>query len=248
MRKLLAVFLIIALGAGFVIARESPADPLWQKAVALAGANLDLVPGKMMSRIIELDDNGKTKSVNESWLRFYLAPDKQVETELLKAVKDGKDITAEQRKKMAEDRKKQTASADSKDNKRPKKSIDLSDSNPFAPGIQASVIKKSLDRREIIQEKNCLVYEYHYTKDELSYKGLAWLEEDTGTPLRLQYSLDPLPKYTTRMLTVINYSSDNSGLWHPATMTMEAAGKFLMIKKNLRMVFEFSEYWRHSGD
>lgn len=247
MRKLLAVLLFITLGIGIVIAQESPADLLWQKAATLAGANLDWMPGKTMSRIMELDDNGETKSVTESWLRFYLDQNNQVETELLKAVKDGKDITTEQRKKMAEDRKKQTDSPDSKDKKRPKKNIDLSDYNPFAPGIQASLTKKNLNRREIVQEKHCLVYEYRFTEEALCYKGLAWLEEATGTPLKLQYSLDPLPKYTTRMLTVVHYYSGNNGEWYPTSMTMEAAGKFLMIKKNLRIIMEFSEYWRNSG-
>lgn len=247
MRKLFAVFLVIILGIGFVIAQESPADPLWQKAVTLAGANLDWVPGKTMSRVIELDDSGKTKSITESWFRFYLDQDNQVEAELLKEVKDGKDITAERRKKMAENRKKQTAAPDSKNEKRPKKNIDLSDSNPFVPEIQSTVTKKNLERREVVQGENCLVYEYKFTGDELSYKGLVWLEETTGTPLKLKYSLVPLPKYTTRMLTIIHYYSGNNGEWYPATMTMEAAGKFLLVKKNLRMVFEFSEYWKHSG-
>ena len=65
-------------------------DSLWQKAVALSGANEDWVPGLLVVRMEMLDGRGKAQSVEETWLKMSLGPDGKIKKDLIKQVKDGK--------------------------------------------------------------------------------------------------------------------------------------------------------------
>jgi len=90
----------------------APAHPaLWIQAVSIFELNKNLVPGKVFQKIQELEKDGRVKSETDVDVALSLDDAGKIKTEIVKASKDGKDITAEQRKKADETAKKQAKAA-----------------------------------------------------------------------------------------------------------------------------------------
>jgi hypothetical protein len=234
-----------------VFAADAP-DSLWQKAVAIAEANRDAIPGTMFSTVENLDDKGKPKETEQRWMRFSLGPDGQVTSEITKVVKDGKDVTAaEQAKQKAEQAKTKTEQGRKKDEKREKEKTDGvrvefgSGDDVFSAATGATTSVKPLDEKKTIENKQCVGYAFtQKRKSGETLEGTAWLEESTGVPVRTQYTPKPLPKYTKRMQTTVEYKHSPEGSWHPKRYTVEGSGGFLWIKKTMRIRIEFGEWWK----
>lgn len=72
---------------------------LWDKAAALSERARDYVPGTMTSTVEELNGDGSRKSITQSVLALtYDQGAKNPKTQLVRATRDGKDVTAEMSK------------------------------------------------------------------------------------------------------------------------------------------------------
>jgi hypothetical protein len=90
--------LVLALCAGPLW----PQAELWDRAGQIADRGKDLLPGAMHSVMEELDANGALKSVVEMDLRYsYDAAGKRQTSEVVRAIRDGRDVTEETRRDMA---------------------------------------------------------------------------------------------------------------------------------------------------
>jgi len=233
---LAALFLILPLCAQ----ETSLQDSLWQKAVNLSGANEDWVPGLLVVRMEMLDGRGSAQSTEETWLKLSLGPDGKIKRDQIKQVKDGK-------VKDGPETKVEARSGDGK-KKGEKKgtSISVSSSdNPFSPKVQGNVSAKRTAQLKTILGKPCAGYEFKLsTKEGETLSGTAWLEEPTGIPLEIQYTVRPLPAHIQRLSTLVCYETTPEGAWHPQEMVLEGSGGFLFIKKAYRGVIRFSDYWK----
>lgn len=249
MKRIVLFLFILCLiyPASKVNSAETGADPLWQKAVAVAAQNQNWVPGTMMARVENLDEKGNLKSLEEeSWTRYFLGQDGQIDVEIIKVIAKGKDVTEERRKELKELKAKTKNKEKDKEKEKSGTSMDLSDTNPFNPDIQSTVRVTPLNREEPVQEKQCLVYEYSWKKTEGTiFKGTAWLEKNSGSPAQIRYSPEPLPKHTTKLVTTIHYKYSADGACCPTVMVVEGGGSFLMIKKFLRITMYLSEFWKY---
>lgn len=214
-------------------------DSLWQKAVALSGANEDWVPGLLVVRMEMLDGRGKAQSVEETWLKMSLGPDGKIKKDLIKQVKDGKVKDGPETKVEAR------SGEGKKKGERAKTSISISSDNPFSPKVQGNVSAKRTAQPKTILGKPCAGYEFKLsTKEGKTLSGTAWLEEPTGIPLEIQYTVRPLPAHVQRLSTLVRYETTPEGAWCPREMVMEGSGEFLFIKKAYRGVIRFSDYWK----
>jgi hypothetical protein len=233
---LVTLFFILPLCAQ----KTSIQDSLWQKAVTLSGANEDWVPGLLVVRMEMLDGRGSTQNTEETWLKMSLGPDGKIKKDLIKQVKDGK-------VKDGPETKVEARSGDGK-KKGEKKgtSISVSSSdNPFSPKVQGNVSAKRTAQLKTILGKPCAGYEFKLsTKEGETVSGTAWLEDPTGIPLEIQYSVRPLPAHVQRLSTLVRYETTPEGAWRPREMVMEGSGGFLFIKKAYRGVIRFSDYWK----
>jgi hypothetical protein len=242
---------------------------LWAQAVHVFELNKDFVPGKMSQKVLELDDKGAVKSTTDADISLSLDPAGKIKTDIVKATKDGKDVTADERKKAAErekkaakeeakqaEAKKAAAKKDSKKDAEAKDdeeshSISLGD-GPFDPKIQKDVRLKETPARETIEGHACVCYEYSYldkpkkpSKEKpATIKGKAWLDEATGSPVRVEFTSDPLPKHVQSMSTSIVYGPE-ADKWIVTSMSFQARASFLVIKKNIRGDMVFSNYWKY---
>lgn len=219
-------------------------DPLWQKAVALSRANEDWVPGLLVVRMEMLDGQGKAQSTEETWVKLSLGPDGKIKEERVKQVKDGKvkdspEVKVEARAGQGEKK---------GGGKRSSYSVNSSD-NPFSPKVQGGVSAKRIAQPKTILGRPCAGYEFTLTakegKAEKTLSGTAWLEDPTGIPLEVQYTVRPLPAHVQRLSNLVRYETTPEGAWRPREMVMEGRGGFLFIKKAYRGVIRFSDYWKY---
>ena len=235
--------------------------PLWMQAVSIFELNKDLVPGKVSQKIQELEKDGRVKSETDVDVALALDGAGKIKTEVLKASKDGKDITAEQRKKVDEAAKKQAKEDAAK--KSAKKdagrgsdehshSFSLEDT-PFNPERQDEVRVTETTRGETIDGTSCACFEFSYPEKRpagakgkpATIKGKAWIEESSGHPVKLEYVSDPLPKHVKSMSTTLRYGADANDAWVVKEMIFEARGSFLFFGKAIRGDISLGDYWKY---
>jgi hypothetical protein len=248
-------------------AKAHPA--LWAQAVKMFESNKDLVPGKVLQKIQELEDDGRVKSESNAEVSLALDGAGKLKSDIIKASKDGKDVTAKERKKAEERSKKEAAKEQKKkdaeknvkkdsksnsggDSKERSHSFSMGDS-PFNPEIQNDVRVTETNARETIGGRSCVRFGYTYPAraetpskgKPAMVKGAVWIEEGTGYPVKVEFTNDPLPKGAKSMLTTLHYGSVNNGPWIIERMEFEASGSFLFLKKRIRGDIAFSDYWKY---
>jgi hypothetical protein len=234
---------------------------LWVQAVRIFELNKNLVPGRVSQKVQELDKNGGVKSETDVDVLFSLDGTGEIKTEIVKASKDGKDITAEERKKADElarkqaekDAAKEQGKKDAKDDSdEHSHTFSLSDT-PFNPERQNDVRVTETACRDTIDGASCACYEFSYPEKRPAdakgkpaiIKGRAWIEESSGRAVKLEYTRDPLPKHVKNMLTTLRYRGEGEGSWVLSRMAFDARGAFLFFGKSIRGDFRFSDYWKY---
>jgi hypothetical protein len=231
------------------------------KAVAIAGRNLNWVPGQIVTRTEDLDDEGHTKGVQESWVRLHPGDDGAPVSEVVKVIKNGRDETEPARRAAAEPAKPHTPAPEAKDHPEkpagagaidqaddpgaPSVSLRFGGSTPFDPSVQDSVSYHRLDRVDRPAEGAGIPYAFEQQMPGgIVLRGTAWLTEATGVPLEMRFTTDPLPKRVKTMTARVRFESGADGAWWPADVSFEALGKVLLFKKRFRSTITFSDYWR----
>ncbi len=255
MLKRLAMVLVLLSAALCVSPRpagaEAGPDSLWVKAVALYEANDDWVPGLIHMHMQEVDKHGQPKDDKgqEVWTRLRLGDDGEVEAEVVKILDDGEDVTE---KEKAKEEKKETEQGDDEEDGEGD-GFTMEGYAPFDPEHQEGLDVRATGEEEVVGGRRCAVFEFvdvREREDEddddetVTVTGRAWLEVGTGTPFKVEYTTDPLPKRVKKMNTTVFYELDEPGSWRAGSMNVQATGGFLFIKKHFNMDMTFDDYWR----
>lgn len=231
-------------------------DSLWQKAVALAGANAGWVPGLLETRTEELDKHGEPEKVHRSQIRLFLNEEGIVDSEILLAYEDEKDITEKEREDAAE----RKAKRKEEEEKRRKKALEESgeepqvsaqgsgarfgNTTPFDPGVQDSVTVRRTHAEDPPPGGPFVAFAYDRTeRDGTISRGIAWLDAVTGVPREIRHTPDPLPKHVKTLEITVHFDQQPDGAWVTSRMTVRAIGKFLFFTKRIRNEMTFSNHW-----
>lgn len=213
-------------------------DALWLKAVELAAQNRSWIPGEARIFMEEIDSSGKVNKTEESWVRYFLSAKGVVDMELIKQVKNGREVTADKPKKTTESKQ--------KTGKEQKVTASLSDFNPFEPGKQKNIRVIRRNIAKMVDNQKCNSYEYRLKQDDGKMQvGMAWLNE-AGTPVELEYTLEPLPRFVSRMTYKVHYQFQPDGSWYPVELHVEAAGKAFFKTFHIRNRSVFGDFWRYN--
>jgi len=245
---LLGLFVLAAAHPACVSAAEG-VDSLWARAVSLAEANDDWVPGSIYMHIQEVDKHGEPKDDrgHEVWTRLYLGEDGEVESEMVKVLDNGEDITEEEKSKMEEE----DAEGDDEDGGGGRMSME--GYTPFDSEHQDGLDLRATGEEDVIDGRRCVVLEFEDLREsededrdeeDGTVKGRAWLEVETGIPRKIEYTTDPLPKRVKKMNTVTIYEYAGPDAWYATSMDLRATGGILFIKKHFHMRMTFGDYWR----
>lgn len=232
--------------------------------MAVAGNNLRWVPGLIVERTEDVDDEGRAKSVQESWVRLHAGDDGEPVSELMKLIKDGKDETEKgkreeaERRAKAEEAKRRMREHEAKsgagkpgpggdreqNDGKSNVTLRFGGPTPFDPEVQDSVSYHRLDGGERPPGGTGVAYEFALqTAEGVTLQGTAWLAAGTGIPLEMQFTTTPLPKRVKEMSASVRFGTGADGAWWPAEVSFTAMGKFLLFKKRFRSSMTFSEYW-----
>jgi hypothetical protein len=217
----------------FLIAADAPKDPLWLKAVAVAAANADWMPGLIITRSDVLH-KGEAVGVHEMWRRSKLGLEGKVVMETVKMLKNGKDVMNPEKAK-------------GKERSGAKKTGANGGVNPFEATVQDQLSLKVLDRSRTIAGRDCVGYAYELRNTNGPVvKGTAWLEKGTGVPSEIEnITLDPLPdKHLKHMTLNTHYGTTTNGAWLARSTTANITISVMFIKADVRTTTTFSEHWK----
>ncbi len=211
---------VVACASAFV-----HADELWENAIDAYERSKDNQPKVMHMRYEELKKDGSVDDVREIDSVFVKKENGQTDSEIIKVVHNGKDITEQEKKKSNDDKgKKQTFSLRG----------DL-----FAREKQDSVKYSRLEGSTLVAEKDCVVYAFEQkVSDTVNYKGRVWLDSTNGLPVKSEFTMNPLPSKVKKMDIVVHYMV-NDGLFAFKTISFNVHASFLIISKRIRTFMEF---------
>lgn len=217
----------------FLIAGDVAKDPLWGKAVRVAAANADWVPGLIVTRS-EVLHKGETVGVHETWQRSTLGSKGEVVTETVKIMEDGKDVTNPEKTKNKA--------------KGETKKVDGSGvGNPFDAAVQDRLSLKVMDRSRTITGQTCVGYVFElWNTNGPVVRGTAWLNKETGVPSEIEnMTLDPLPdKHLKHLTLTTRYETTTDGVWVAKTLTTISTMSVMFIKADAQTTTTFSEHWK----
>lgn len=229
-------------------ARESPeakaVSGLWQKAVEIYRANRDWYPEK--AAIVSEVRNGRNKFLSLTEMFFTLRPGGRapMQIRLDRSLRNGVDTTAKTRSK-AKFRDLLEGIVVGKDNPF---AVSLSDS-PFDPDRQAAVSVTPRERTKVLRGRSCRLFDFSFSPGQkkggarVTWLGQAWLEDQSGMPVELAFSISPLPGKIRGTRVVYRYETE-PGPCVVKDVAITGTGRFLFIKRHFKVTTTFSQYRR----
>jgi hypothetical protein len=247
---LLAGMLVALQGFARVKGGQTPDTPagLWRKAVETYRANEDCYPGR--AAIVSEVWSGRKKLVSLTEMAFSFRPAARgrLRVELESSRRNGVDTTEKMRSKpKVFGPLKGLAHGDVATN-----SVSLSES-PFDPGAQEGVSFASREERQTIRGRHCRRFDFTFraavaedgVAQNVTWSGRAWLEEESGRPVRLEFSIAPLPPRFRRAWIVYDYETEQPDRWVVKSVTISGQGGILFIKRFFTVTTTFSDFRRN---
>ncbi len=230
--------------AGAAAPREDGAG-LWQKAVGIYGSNRDWYPQRITILSEVLNRRGEPYSVTQLFFTLRFDAQGRIKAELARALKNGEDTTEKMREKVRIRDPQERVDPDKEESY----SVSFSDS-PFDPRRQDAVTYAAGPDRHSIFGHSCRRFDFSYRtaivrkgqREELTWNGMAWLEEDSGMPVKLEFALAPLPRRIRSLWTIYLYDTSRPERWRVKSIRISGHGGFLFIKKHFRTTTTFSDY------
>jgi len=230
------VLLITALCASTV-----SASSLWDNAVELYRSYGDLVPGRMDIRFEQYNRRDELVSTDASAIEIFLDESGEIASRVIKAERNGKDVTDERRDDPSSGAPPFGGPGDGESDN---VFAGLARS-PFDPAEQANVTITRVGPPERVAGVTAQPFEFeHRTSSRAVNRGTAWLAAGTGEPVRLVLTVDPLPRFVSDFVMLQHYARDESDRWVLRTLEFDGAGHLLFLHRRIESRLIFSEYFR----
>jgi hypothetical protein len=220
MRILISLFFIF-LSCSNVLAKDS----VWNKALEVSEKNKNYRAKNIVMYIDDLNKDGDVVSSQE--IHQKIRQSNEIKYDTIKVLKDGKDITEESLKKRKEQKNKRASF--------------LEDNDIFSMKVQNKITSEKIGS-QLIDGFVTHVYSYSYNKnDKENYQGKAWINTKTGEPIKIEYTMNPLPMGLKNLTVLYNYETQNNKTY---IKTIKANGEasFLLFKKIFRMKVDLKNY------
>jgi hypothetical protein len=230
--------------------RLEGAHGLWRKAIELHQRNRDWYPERVVILSEVLTRRGQPSSLTEMVFRLRLDARGRVQAELERAQKNGEDTTARTRAKVTI--RSPEEGLDPEDDTA--YSVSLTDS-PFAAARQGAVQAFATAEHRTLFGRLCRRFNFSYRTaivrkgkaEELTWRGMAWLDEASGMPVKLEFTFSPLPGLVRSLWSIYLYDIESPERWVLKQVSMTGHGGFLFIRKNFRTTTTFGQYRRASA-
>jgi hypothetical protein len=214
-------------------------DSLWQKAVAIVASNSIWEPGLIRAYNTELDRKGYPKSIEMFWRRHLPGDSGEVRVDIVKAIKNGKDITEEKQKRVQQRLRKKDLTRGISE-----WALGLDGSSPFDPSLQNRIRYQRIELGGGPESTPCIAFRFIREMEFTApLVGIAWLSEASGHPLEVRYTPTPPPGHVKEMEISMKYGLTPQDAWRPTDLVIDAFGKFLFFSKRLRSTIKITDYW-----
>lgn len=192
--------------------------------------------GSCESRTVweELDRHGKVKSRSEFHSRVRYDGG-EMSTEVIRAVRDGQDVTAEEREKRAKEKARKKESSG-------KKQVRLSFESPFAPSKQSAYRFRMLGPDPSGPNRVRIAYEPAGERTVELSVGEAVVDTAEGRMVRMSGHPSKFPWFVERMEVTLVYEEPTPLGSMLSRMEGEGEGGFLFIRKRMRMQGTFGDW------
>jgi hypothetical protein len=189
----------------------------------------------MTSKVEELDKEGKVQKTQTVVLRLT-QKDGKPHAEVLRASRDGKDVTEDERKEQAA--KQARADEDPKGHKDPKMAMTL----PFDAAVQPQYRFQLLGPDAKDPALSRLGFGPRGKPSKDVWTGEAVVDPSSGELKWMKQRPSELPTFVDRLEMVMDFGAVTSEGPAVSTLRMEGEGGLPFFKKNFRVVTTFSDY------
>ncbi len=220
------------------------ADALWDRAVELFRQFDDLTAGRIDSFSEQYNGRGDLVSTEEGEYAVWEDEDGKLETRIVRVIENGTDIT-EQRRNNPDSSGMQFGGNGGDDEDGEDNAFAGLQRSPFDPEEQGNVsITETRDVRLETGEPARRYDFVHTTGRDTRNVGVAWLHVETGEPVRLELTVEPLPPFVSEFSMLQRFGRDAQERWVLREMEFVGAGSFLFISRRVESRLVFSEYFR----
>ncbi len=231
-------------GFGLLAATVAPANSLWNDAVDLFDAYGDLIPGRMEISFDQYNGRGRLVTSDRSTIAIWVDDTGETQTRIISAERDGEDVT--------EERREDPSSGAPPFGGRPGDDEEADDNafaglsrSPFDPDEQEHVTITRIGAVENVDGVRSQVFEFrHRTSDSAANVGTAWLDAETGEPVLLRLTIEPLPRVISEFEMEQSFARDEQGQWVVRRLDFVGAGSILFLQRRIESRLIFSEYFR----
>lgn len=204
-------------------------DSLWTKAIDISEKNKNY---KAQNVVLYIDDLNKDGTVNSSQEIYQkLRAGKNIKYDTVKVLKDNKDITQEALKKQKEQKNRGSF---------------LDENDIFSKKVQDKISSEKVGSQNI-SGTVCDIYSYKFDKNEKEkYEGKAWINNQTGTPVKVEYSMNPLP-IGLKSLSIIYLYETQKNKTYIKNIKADGEASFLIFKKIFRMKADLKDFKEING-
>ena len=221
-----------------------PATPLWERAVELYGSYDDLVPGRMEIRFDQYNGRGKLVTTEESEIDIWVDESGEVQSRIVRATKDGDDVTEERRENPRSGAPPFGGGPGNEEEDGGGAFSGLQRS-PFDPLEQTNVRIVDAGPTVILDGVPAQPFEYeHETGPDSITRGTAWLSVETGEPIRVHATIEPLPSFVRDFALRQRFDRDEEGRLIVRELEFDGVGRILFLERRIESRLIFSDYFR----
>lgn len=230
-RKAVAGIASVSLLTIAVTATAETVPDLWNDAVRIHARNQDWEAGLVRVSFVQYNRRDQEISRSRSLIQVTVGEDGELVSTVIESHHDGE---------AGDEQSEGGAPFGSEEN-----AFEVLQISPFDPTEQRRVRVQQTEEIRYIDGHRAVAFEYTVSGDgNRSAVGTAWLSEESGRPLMLEATIDPLPRYLESFSARQRYSGD-SERWTAESLDFDADIRFLLIRRRIETAMEFSDYFEY---
>ena len=125
-------------------------------------------------------------------------------------------------------------------------SLNIAGKSPFEPEFQNEVSARITGETKDIEGRQCVRYNYVWHREAEVLTGTAWLEQETGMPVKTESSGKESIRsgFSSRQRVTVIFHNESGDAWFPQSMIMEMEAGLLSLGRNFRITLEYQDYGR----
>lgn len=121
-------------------------------------------------------------------------------------------------------------------------SLNIVGNSPFEPEFQDEISAHPTGENRNILGKQCVKYEYIWDRQDEVLTGAAWLEQERGIPVEIEFSSGACTQFSRRQHVTVIFQGGSCDAWFPLRMTMEIRGGLLTLGRSFRITVDYKAY------